>query len=82
MKLLSKYSPVISKHLSNFRISDKMTTTNLSPTIQNKLVLLLSKKVKNIFFQDVREAKYFAIMCDSPADIITYWSNNSYGQDM
>ena len=70
VKLLSKYSPVISKHFSDFHISDKMTTTiHLSPTIQNKLVLLLSKKVKNIFFQDVREAKYFAIMCDSPANI-------------
>ena len=34
-----------------------MTSTYLSPTIQNELVLLLSKKVKNIIFQEVREAK-------------------------
>ena len=65
VKLLAKYSPVLSKHLSDIRISKKMTTTYLSPTIQNKLVLLLSNKVKNIVLQDVREAKYFGIMCDS-----------------
>ena len=46
-----------------------MTTTYLSPTIQNELVLLLSKKVKNIILQEVREAKYFAIMCDSTLDM-------------
>ena len=48
VKLLAKYSPVLNKHLSDIRISKKMTTTYLSPTIQNELVLLLSKKVKNI----------------------------------
>ena len=46
-----------------------MTTTYLSPTIQNELILLLSDKVKNIIAEEVREAKYFAIMCDSTADI-------------
>ena len=69
VKLLAKYSPVLSKHLSGIRISKKMTTTYLSPTIQNELVLLLSKRVKNIIFQEVREAKYIAIICDSTADI-------------
>ena len=46
-----------------------MTTIYLSPTTQNELILLLSKKVKNIILQEVREAKYFAIMCDSTPDI-------------
>ena len=68
VKLLAKYSPVFSRHLSDIRISKKMTTIYLSPTIQNELVLLLSNKVKNIILQDVREAKYFAIMCDSTPD--------------
>ena len=58
VKLLEKYSPVLSKHFSDIRISKKMTTTYLSPTIQNELVLLLSKKVGNIILQKVREAKY------------------------
>ena len=44
VKLLAKYGPVLSKHISDIRISKKMTTTYLSPTIQNELVLLLSKK--------------------------------------
>ena len=51
VKLLAKYSPVPSKHLYDVRISKKMTTTYLSPTIQNELVLFLSKKVKNIIFK-------------------------------
>ena len=46
-----------------------MTTTYLSPTIQNELILLLSDKVKNIIVEEVSEAKYFAIMCDSTPDI-------------
>ncbi|XP_076825141.1 uncharacterized protein LOC143470753 [Clavelina lepadiformis] len=46
-----------------------MTTTYLSPTIQNELILLLSKQVKNIVLEEVREAKYFAIMCDSTPDV-------------
>ena len=47
-KLLAKYSPILSKYLSDICISKKMTTTYLSPTIQNELVLFLNKKVKNI----------------------------------
>ena len=31
--------------------------------------MLLSKNVKNIILQEMREAKYFAIMCDSTPDI-------------
>ena len=44
-------------------------TTNLSTTIQNELVLLLSNKVKIIIFQEVRKAKYFEIMCGITPDI-------------
>ncbi|CAK8695842.1 unnamed protein product [Clavelina lepadiformis] len=53
VKLLEKYSPVIIKYLSDIRISTKMTTTYLSPTIQNELILLLSKKVKNIVLEEM-----------------------------
>ena len=69
VKFLVTYSPVLSKHLCDIRTSKKMTTTYLSPTIPNELVLLLSKKVKNIILQEVREAKYFAIKCDSTPDM-------------
>ena len=69
VKLLAKYSPILSNHLSDIRISKKMTTTYLSPTIRNEFALLFSKKVKNIILQKVREAKYFAIMSDSTMDI-------------
>ena len=69
VKLLAKYSPVLSKHLADTRTSKKMTTTYLSPTIQNELILLLSDKVKNTTVEEVRKAKYFAIMRDSTPDI-------------
>lgn len=42
VKFLAKYSLVLSTHLSDIRIYKKMTTTYLSPTIQNELILLLS----------------------------------------
>ena len=48
VKLLAKYSPVLSKHLADTRTSKKMTTTYLSPT----LILLLSDKVKNIIVEE------------------------------
>ena len=64
MKLLAKYSAVLSKQLADTRTSKKMTTTYLSPTIRNELILLLSDKVKDIVVEEVRKAKYFAIMCN------------------
>ena len=69
VKLLVKYSLVLSKHLTDTRTSKKMITTYLSPTNQNELILLLSDKVKNITVEEAREVKYFAIMCDSTPDI-------------
>ena len=49
-----------------------MTITYLSPSIQNELDLLLSKKVKNIILQEVREAKYFCDYMRQYSGHITY----------
>ena len=55
--------------MSNIQLSNKIFTICLSPTIQNELILLLGKNVKHIILQEVREAEYFSIMCDSTPDI-------------
>ena len=43
IKLLAKYSPILNKHLSDIRISKKMTTTYFSPTIILKRVCFASQ---------------------------------------
>ena len=47
LKLLANYSTVISEHFANIELGRKGMTTYLSPTIQNELIELLGKKVKD-----------------------------------
>ena len=69
LKLIAKYNPVINEHLSATRLSKKVMTTYLSPTIQNELIELLGKKVKHLILEEVKDAKYFSILLDSTPDV-------------
>ena len=44
-------------------------TTHLLPTIQNKLIEFLGKKVKHLNLEEIKAAKYFSILLDSTPDV-------------
>ena len=69
LKLLANYSTVISEHFANIELGRKGMTTYLSPTIQNELIELLGKKVKDHILEEIKTAKYFSILLDSTPDI-------------
>ena len=65
LKLLAKYSTVIKEHISGTKLSEKGMTSYLSPTIQNELIALFGKKVKDLILEEIKTAKYFSILLDS-----------------
>ena len=67
--LLAKYSTVIKEHIFGTKLSKKGMTTYLSPTIQNELIELLGKKVKDLILEEIKTAKYFSIFLDSTFDV-------------
>ena len=69
LKLLAKYNAVIMEYLSFIQLSSQGMTTYLSPTIQNALIDLLGKKVKHLFLEEIKAAKYFSILLDSTLDV-------------
>ena len=69
LKLLANYSTVINEHIFGTHLSKKVMTTYLSPTIQNKLIELLGKKVKDLILEEIKTAKYFSILLDSTPNV-------------
>ena len=69
LKLLSNYSTVINEHIFGTQLSKKGMTTSLSPAIQNELVELLGKKVKDLILEEIKTAKYFSMLLDSIPDV-------------
>ena len=69
LKLLSNYSTIINEHIFGTQLSEKGMTTYLSPTIQNELIELLGKKVKDLILEEIKTANYFSILLDSTPDV-------------
>ena len=69
LKLLANYSAVINEHIFGTQISKKGMTTYLSPTIQNELIELLGKKVKDLILEEIKTAKCFSILLDSTPEV-------------
>ena len=46
-----------------------MTTYLLTPAIQNELIEIFGKKVKDLILEEIKTAKYFSILLDSTPDV-------------
>ncbi|XP_043938100.1 zinc finger MYM-type protein 5-like [Protopterus annectens] len=67
VQLLGKFDPVIQEHLrriSNAEIHDHY----LGKTIQNELIMLMSKSVRDTILQKITDAKYYSIILDCTPD--------------
>lgn len=56
---------VLERHLS----STTSTATYISKTVQNELIDICKEKILDTILQNVRKAKYFAILYDENTDI-------------
>ena len=69
IKLISKYDPVLREHVTYIRLAKKMTLSYLSPMVQNEFIELLANQVRQKIVEEIKEAKYYAILFDSTPDL-------------
>ncbi|CAI6376818.1 unnamed protein product [Macrosiphum euphorbiae] len=70
IELLSHYDTVLLDHIKSINsCSSKNKLSYFSPTIQNELIVLLGKKVKNEALDRIKRAKYFSILFDCMPDV-------------
>lgn len=68
IKFLGKYDPVVREHLVRAQAKPN-TVSYLSPLIQNEFISILGRRVLDVILEEVREAKYYAIIFDSTPDL-------------
>lgn len=69
VRFIAEFDPVLKEHLDKNKDGAKGRATYLSPVIQNEFIALLAKSIQETLVAEVRESKYFGIMCDSTPDI-------------
>ena len=69
VEFLSKYEPILKEHFLRIKMSDKITVSYLSPQIQNEFITVLGENVKKKIVDQVKQAKYFAMIFDSTPDL-------------
>lgn len=69
IRLIAKYDKEIARHVDSIRNNPNRTVSYFSKTIQNEIIHLMGKQIKNKIFDDIREATYFAISFDCTPDI-------------
>ncbi|XP_031569415.1 zinc finger MYM-type protein 1-like [Actinia tenebrosa] len=65
IELLAKYDPLLNEHL----LKAPKNSTYLSPEIQNSVIETLGELILSSIVDEVREARFFAIMVDETTDI-------------
>lgn len=67
--LLAKYDPVLREHLVRIKMGQNMSLTYMSPEIQNELIEILGKKLRQVILARVQKAKYYCMTFDSTPGI-------------
>ena len=62
MKLLGKYDPVLSEHLTRIQSTPHPTAFYLSPGIQNEFIQLQGRHVTSTIISEVKAAKHYSII--------------------
>ena len=60
---------MLREHLTRIRMAPNITVTYLSPKIQNELIELLARHVKQKIVNNIKEAKYYSMLFDYTPDI-------------
>lgn len=68
IKLISKYDPVLRVHMAQ-QMTNKITVSYFSARIQNEFIELLGRHVRQKIVDDIKGAKYYAMMFDSTPDL-------------
>jgi hypothetical protein len=68
VKLLARFDPVLKVHIDQIQ-EKKLNTHYLGKNIQNELIELMAKQVKETILDHVRESKYYSIILDCTRDI-------------
>ena len=69
MELVSKYDPFLARHLDKYGNKGSGSTSYLSHSICDELIIIMADKVMQAIVAEVQESKYFSISVDSTPDI-------------
>lgn len=69
LEFLSEFDPFLAQHISKYGNSGSGTTSYLSSTICDEIIVLMAKKVKEVIINEVKSRKYYSIVVDSTPDI-------------
>lgn len=69
LEFLAEFDPFLADHIRRFGNKGSGTTSYLSKTIYEEFIQLIAEKILSIIIQEVKTAKYYAIIVDSTPDI-------------
>ena len=69
IRFIAEFDPILKDHLEKHKDGAKGRATYLSPVIQNEFIAMLAKSVRGKLVEDVKESKYYGVMCDSTPDV-------------
>lgn len=72
LELLAKFDPLIAQHIEKYGNKGKGTLSYLSPTIYEKLLLLIKNDIIKIILKELKATKYYSLIVDSTPDIANF----------
>lgn len=69
IELLSKFDPFLRNHIQNYAHKGSGSTSYLSKTVYEEVVLLMAEKVSSVIVDEIKDAIYFSVSVDSTPDV-------------